>query len=156
MEGLELHIEDYSIELLREFDDRIKLALNAIGTQAVSHAKINLKDTKVYAGVDLMAKGENDNSRVDTGQLRNSITHTVIDCDVYIGTNVPHAVWNEIGTGIYASQPGGRQSPWVYVDRKGKAHKTRGMQPVHFLLKAASEHTEEYQKILKRFCEGGS
>jgi hypothetical protein len=154
MADFEIRIDDHSGELLKQFNERAKTALEAIGIQAESHAKQVITDTLVYGGIDLIAKGEKDNSRVDTGQLRNSITHTVLDCAAYIGTNVQHAVWNEIGTGIYASQPGGRQTPWSYVDRNGVGHTTRGMQPIHFLLKAASEHNDEYKAIIQRIMEG--
>lgn len=155
MADFEIRIEDHSGEVMRQLDENIRLGLEAIGLHAENYAKLILTDAKANGGIDLTEKGEKDNSRVDTGQLRNSITHTVINTDVYIGTNVPHGVWNEIGTGIYASQPGGRQSPWVYIDRNGVGHKTRGLQPVHFLLKAASEHTDEYKTLLQHFCEGG-
>jgi hypothetical protein len=42
----------------------------------------------------------------------------------------------------------------VYYDRKGKAHKTRGLYPIHFLKKAASEHTDEYKKIIEKIMRG--
>lgn len=87
---------------------------------------------------------------VDTGRLRNSISHAVSGDDVYIGTNVqPYAIFVELGTGIYASDGQGRQSPWGYYDRNGKYHVTRGMKPRHMLKKAASEHTEEYKRIIE-------
>lgn len=87
---------------------------------------------------------------VDTGRLRNSISHAVSGDDVYIGTNVqPYAIFVELGTGIYASDSQGRQSPWGYYDRDGKYHVTRGQKPHHMLKKAATEHNDEYKAILK-------
>lgn len=87
----------------------------------------------------------------DTGRLINSITHKVVASEkaCYIGTNVEYAIWQEIGTGIYASEGGGRQTPWVYTDSKGETHVTRGSHAHHFLKKAASEHSAEYKKLMK-------
>ena len=61
---------------------------------------------------------------VDTGNLRNSITH-VVDKEepaVYIGTNSEYGPYVELGTGIYAEGGGGRPTPWVYKDAKGNWH----------------------------------
>ena len=39
-----------------------------------------------------------DNSPVDTGRLRASMTHQLEDNSVYIGTNVEYAIYQELGT----------------------------------------------------------
>ena len=82
------------------------------------------------------------------------MTHSVKGDDVYIGTNVEYAMWLELGTGIYASDGKGRQSPWGYYDRDGKYHVTRGTKPRHMLKKAASEPTEEYTRIIENQMKG--
>lgn len=115
--------------MLREFDADKQAALEAIGITAEGYAK---KLTPV-----------------DTGTARNSISHAVKGSDVYIGSNVEYIPWLEYGTGIYASDGQGRQSPWGYYDRDGKYHVTRGQKPHHMLKKAATEHNEEYRRILK-------
>ena len=49
---------------------------------------------------------------VDTGNLRNSITHTVTDVNeqaTYVGSNAEYAAYVELGTGVF--YPGGRQTP---------------------------------------------
>ena len=58
---------------------------------------------------------------VDTGNLRNSITHTVDEEEpaAYIGSNSSYASYVELGTGKYVS--GGRPTPWVYQDEKAWA-----------------------------------
>lgn len=154
MADIDIIVRDNSGEIARQFEQLVQIALETVGTQAESHAKQIVSDTLVYGHVDLKAVGEKDNSRVDTGRLRNSIAHTVVREDVYIGTNLEYAPYHELGTGIYASQPGGRQTPWVYYDRHGKAHRTRGLYPIHFLKKAASEHTDEYKRIFKNVMSG--
>ena len=59
---------------------------------------------------------------VDTGNLRNSITHTVDEEEpaAYIGSNVEYASYVCLGTGKY--YPGGRPTPWAYQDAKGEWH----------------------------------
>lgn len=62
---------------------------------------------------------------VDTGRLRNSIAHAVAKNEdaVYIGTNVEYAPYVELGTSRQKAQP--------------------------FLKPAASEHSAEYERIMK-------
>lgn len=60
---------------------------------------------------------------VDTGRLRNSISHTVDGEAAYIGTNVEYAPYVELGA--------------------------RGRQGVHMLKRAATEHTDEYKRLME-------
>ena len=80
-----------------------KRGLEAIGLTAEGYAK---KDTPV-----------------DTGRLRNSISHATDDEAAYIGTNVEYAPYIELGA--------------------------RGRKGVHMLQRAASEHTDEYKQIME-------
>lgn len=66
-------------------DQAIAKALEAIGLQAEGYAK-------------LLAP-------VDTGRLRNSISHEVVQDTVYIGTNVEYAAYQEFGTSRMKAQP---------------------------------------------------
>ena len=134
MADYQVTLTDNSDEVLRALDVQMDEALEAIGHQAVSHAKQNI--TKA--------------GRVDTGALRNSITHYVWGEDCYIGTNIEYAIYNEFGTGIYADNGRGRQTPWAYKDKDGETHWTNGMKPIHFLKDAAANHTEEYLAIVKK------
>lgn len=65
--------------------DAVGRALEAVGIQAEGYAKLEL---------------ENDPRRIDTGNLRNSITHVAhADEDaVYIGTNVEYGIYVHEGT----------------------------------------------------------
>ena len=65
---------------------------------------------------------------VDTGRLRNSITHTTDDEAAYIGTNVDYAVYVEMGTVNTPAQP--------------------------YLKPAAADHMEKYRSILKSELQG--
>lgn len=132
--AINITIEDHSDEVLRALEERIEAALEACGQQAVTHAKQNITAA----------------SRVDTGALRNSISHVTWaeGGELYVGTNQEYAIYNEVGTGIYIS--GGRTTPWSYKDKKGNWHRTRGMPPVHFLKNAMADHVKEYKGIIEQ------
>lgn len=87
---------------------------------------------------------------VDTGNLRNSITHRVEldggNSAAWVGTNSEYAAYVELGTGQYVS--GGRPTPWVYKDAKGNWHYTRGNKEQPFIKPAVSDHAQEYRDII--------
>ena len=95
--------KDNTKEVLAAMEKAIERGLEAIGLTAEGHAK---KETPV-----------------DTGRLRNSITHAVKDKAAYIGTNVEYAPYVEFGS--------------------------RGRDGKHMLQRAATEHTAEYKRLLE-------
>lgn len=92
---------------------------------------------------------------VDTGNLRNSISHKVDPEEpaVYIGSNSLYAAYQEFGTGIYTE--GGRDTPWVYQDAKGNWHWTRGNKAQPFLKPAVADHARQYSKIIEQELKNG-
>lgn len=92
---------------------------------------------------------------VDTGNLRNSITHVVDEQEpaAIIGTDSEYGAYVCLGTGKYAD--GGRPTPWVYKDAKGQFHWTAGNKAQPFLKPAVSDHAEQYRDILKKELENG-
>lgn len=92
---------------------------------------------------------------VDTGNLRNSITHVVDEQEpaAIIGSNNSYAAYVELGTGIYAEGGGGRPTPWVYQDAKGNWHYTHGQKAQPFLKPAVAEHADKYREIIKNALE---
>lgn len=94
---------DNSQEVLDEMARKIEAALEAIGGQAELYAK--------------------ENCPVDTGRLRNSISHAHDDETAYIGTNVEYA---------------------PEIEYRDVAHKTGR---AHFLRDAAATHGDEYKQI---------
>lgn len=60
---------------------------------------------------------------LDTGRLRNSIAHATDDEAAYIGTNVEYAPYVELGA--------------------------RGRSGLHYLQQAASEHADEYKRLME-------
>lgn len=91
-----------------------------------------------------------DKAPVDTGTLKNSISHAVSESEkkVYIGTNVSYAPYHEFGTGIYTE--GGRQTAWSYQDAKGEWHRTHGVPAKHFLQFGITAHQQEYKAMLEQ------
>lgn len=92
---------------------------------------------------------------VDTGNLRNSITHTVADNGeraAYVGTNSEYGVYVECGTGIY--YPGGRQTPLVYQDAKGNWHLTHGQRAKPYIKPAVADHAAQYTRIIEQELKG--
>ena len=69
---------------------------------------------------------------VDTGRLRNSITHVVRPSEdsVYVGTNVEYGPYVELGTSQTKKQP--------------------------FLYPAAADHESTYRKILEKHLKNGA
>ena len=126
---------DYSADVLNEFHDAVLRALERCGEQAEGYAK--------------------DLAPVDTGNLRNSISHKVDDGEpaVYIGSNTSYAPYVELATGIYAE--GGRPTPWVYQDANGNWHWTRGNPAQPFLKPAVADHTKTYSNIIESELNGG-
>ena len=124
---------DYSADVLNEFHDAVLRALERCGEQAEGYAK--------------------DLAPVDTGNLRNSISHKVDDGEpaVYIGSNVEYAAYVELGTGKYTE--GGRPTPWVYQDDNGNWHWTAGNPAQPFLKPAVADHTKTYSNIIKSELE---
>lgn len=92
---------------------------------------------------------------VDTGNLRNSISHTVDEDEpaAYIGTNLEYAPYVELGTGQY--NPQGRPTPWVYQDAKGDWHWTKGNPAQPFLKPAVSDHAQTYRNIIEDEMKNG-
>ncbi len=99
--------KDNTKEVLSALDKAVERGLEAIGLTAEGYAK---KETPV-----------------DTGRLRNSISHAVEDKSAYIGTNVEYAPYVELGA--------------------------RGRQGVHMLQRSATEHTDEYKKLMEESME---
>lgn len=58
------------------------------------------------------------NCPVGNGDLRNSITSQVFDNVGVVGTNLHYAPYVEYGTGKFARDGDGRQTPWWYYDEE--------------------------------------
>lgn len=144
--GFEITLNDNSGEILAALTEHLAAANEAVGLAMEAHVK---EGTPVGTPASTSIKNYHG------GSLRKSITHKVIDNTVYVGTNMrapngaAYGIYVELGTGIYATDGNGRKSPWVWRDKNGKFHYTRGIKPTHFMRNALSspEHIKEYKEI---------
>ena len=102
---MKVDYKDNSQQILSAMEKGKRNALTAIGSSAETHTKDNI------TADDL----------IDTGRLRNSISHSVDGEAAYIGTNVEYAPYLELGT------------------KKITAH--------HYLKRAVTEHKDEYKNL---------
>ena len=124
---------DYSDEVLEAFDEASIRALERCGMQAEGYAK--------------------DLCPVDTGDLRNSITHKLDESEpaAYIGTNKEYGGYVELGTGRYSTTGGGTpKEKWFYIGDDGKGHIGKPMKPQPYLKPAVADHAKTYQNIIKQ------
>jgi HK97 gp10 family phage protein len=127
-----LKFNDYSDEVLQAFDEACLRALERCGSQAEGYAQ--------------------DLCPVDTGNLRNSISHKVDEGEpaAYIGTNTSYAAYVEFGTGRYSTTGGGTpKDHWVYMGDDGKYHIGKPMKPRPYLKPAIANHVGTYRNIFK-------
>lgn len=132
----DIEIIDNTKEVERATMEAVEMALEMMGTHIEGEAKHLI---------------EADPRHIDTGRLRNSITHQV-DMEepcVYIGTNVEYAIYVHEGTGKYNDKGQGRSEPWpVFLESKGKWIQTRGIKPNRFLRKAVELNEDQLPKAL--------
>lgn len=114
------------------------------------------------------------NSRVDTGQTKSSWKRVVEGDRGIVGSTSENALWEEFGTGHYAVNKDGRQTPWyVPVDgytghkkptfngkvvivygKGGKAfYKTNGKKPNRPLENAKNSTEKKIQKRLEQLLK---
>lgn len=131
---MEIEITDNSGLVRDEFQAAVLRALEKCGLTAEGYAKMLCP--------------------VDTGNLRNSITHQLDEGEqaVYIGSASEYAPYVELGTGKH--YPGGRPTPWVYQDAKGKWHLTNGQRAQPYLKPAVADHAAQYRDIIEGELHG--
>lgn len=105
-----VRLVDNSEEVLEALDDQVVDWLDTIGEDAAGTAA--------------------DFAPVDTGRLKNSISHAVVESEkaVYIGTNVEYAPYQEFGT-------------------------SRGIKGKHFIQFGATAHQAEYKNMLEQYLK---
>lgn len=112
-----------------EFKDFTKIVLNKIHENGEQFLE------EVGGEVEAQTKR---NTKVDTGKTKNSWEH-IVNADkmeVQIGSRYQNALWEELGTGIYALNGDGRKTKWVYRTEDGKFHATVGKKPRRALFRA--------------------
>ena len=109
----------------------------------------------LYKACILVENQAKENCPVDTGELRMSITHYVEGDTGVVGTNKQYAPYVEYGTGLFAREGNGRQTPWSYQDAKGEWHSTKGQKPQPFLEPALLDQQKEIIKIFDEAIKEG-
>ena len=83
-----------------------------------------------------------------TGALQRSIDFEVDGNEGVVYSNLEYAPYVEVGTGIYATKGGGRDTPWAYQDENGW-HTTRGQRAQPFLEPALQQNTTRIQQCFE-------
>ena len=133
--------------VLRTVEEKTYDALKLMGLQAERNAKINL---------------EHDPRRIDTGNLRNSITHAIGGEEPAIKTyqgDQPSKYNGEIRSGSYSGATDRRDVPCVYVGTNVEYapevhYGTDRMAPNYFLRDAVYGHESEYIAIANKVFNG--
>lgn len=164
--NMRVTLTDNTDLIRRVADEAIQRALERVGLFVEGEAKIEL------------AK---DPPRIDTGALRNSITHTVKNRTVIVGSNLSYSVYVHEGTGKYNSSGSTGDKYWVFViggnnhsRSSGKrytynearkivaimrskglnAHMTNGMKPNRFLRNAIMNNLDRIKKDVEKTLKG--
>lgn len=101
------------------------------------------------------------NTRVDTGQTKNSWKHRVTgsmmagEYKAEIGSPMENAIWEEFGTGEYALNGDGRKGGWLYEDRKGVVHFTYGKKPSRAFHRAYTSLKNKLIRHMQEIFKGG-
>jgi len=108
---------------------------------------------------DLARRNLVQNDMIDTGELFRSVESVHTGWDALIGTPHMYGLYQEYGTGIYATgKGGGRQTPWRYYYRGRKWphgwRTTRGYPPQPWLVPAFTEGIPVFQKEIIEALRG--
>lgn len=143
--GFEFRItKDNTNEVLAAMSQNISRALEACGQQAEGYAKLNCP--------------------VDTGYLRNSITHALAGGSTSISSYQNDGYSRRTGqpvaskTGSYSGSVGNGDENAVYIGSNASyaAYTEYGTQrhaPQPFLKPAVADHVEEYKRIIETYLK---
>lgn len=90
---------------------------------------------------------------VKTSELRDSIIEQTSGSGgrytSEIGPTADYGIYVEMGTGIYAANGAGRQTPWHYKDDDGNWHTTRGQAPKPYMEPGFEAGKDKAAEVLK-------
>lgn len=124
--------EDNTAEVLSAAERAVTRALEIIGGKMESYAK----------GL----------APVDTGALRNSITHQVDSDSVMVGSAIMYAPYVELGTGKEYSPP----PQWIQSNApRGAGIISASQKPRPYLRPAVENHLDEYKNVIESELKKG-
>ena len=113
--------------IFKDFSDELIAKINDLGVNWLEEAS---------GEIEAQTK---QNTKVDTGKTKGSWEHVVHEhkLEAEVGSRYKNALWEELGTGIYALNGDGRKTKWVYKNPKdGKFYTTVGKKPRRALYNA--------------------
>lgn len=136
-----LILTDNSEQIKRLTDEAIEYILETVGLEAEGDVIVSIS-----------SPGWIPKEPIDTGNLKNSITHQVYKEEkaVHIGTDVEYAPYVEFGTGDMGTGTGKK---WTYRDDEGKYHKTSGMAPRPFLRRGITKNIKKYRQVTEAILQ---
>lgn len=113
--------KDFTKIVLDKIHDTGETFLEEVGGEVESQTKRNTKVADDHGG-----------------KTKDSWDHIVNTdkMEVQIGSRYKNALWEELGTGIYALNGDGRKTKWVYRTEDGKFYATVGKKPRRALFRA--------------------
>ena len=131
--------------IFKDFSDELIAKINDLGVNWLEEAS---------GEIEAQTK---QNTKVDTGKTKGSWEHVVHEhkLEAEVGSRYKNALWEELGTGIYALHGDGRKTKWVYKNPKdGKFYTTVGKKPRRALHYAyQSKKNLIIDEIRRRFKE---
>jgi len=105
-------------------------------------------------GARVLIEGMKTRAAVDTGDMRDSVQSHITESSIQkiedeVGPEVKYAIYQEYGTGIYAENGQGRQTPWVYRRKDGQYITTRGNRPHPFVRPTAINDKDKTVKAIE-------
>lgn len=134
-----IEYRDNTEEVLRAMEAAIRRGNEAIGLAAEGHAK-----KKITAA-----------GAVDTGRLRNSITYALAGEETHVKSYKANKGGKDRETYTYDGTAEGKKGSGVYIGTNVEyapgielgTHRSAGA--VHFLQDAATNHTDEYKRLME-------
>ena len=128
---------------LKKIEQGIEEGMRQVGSE-IAQMQQDIIDTNVGG----------DGSYVRTGLLKSGVTIMPLEwssglASMTVTNTTSYAVYNECGTGIYASNGQGRQGGWYYFDGE-KVRFTVGMPPKYFVRDSYEYYKDKAPSIIQQ------
>jgi hypothetical protein len=146
---IDVDVKSNAKQVKEEARNAVLAALEAIGQQAVSHAKNYLKEA----------------GRIDTGLLRNSITYALSgqppNVSSYTASNASKyggrtGILNGSYKGNAPNDPENQKAVYIGTNVEYAPYVEAGtdrMAATHYLQRAVTEHSDEYKRIAEQYMK---